>query len=283
MKVSMVILAAAVALVGCFEGEKVADAGTCAKGDAQVLGTLGAPCYANKTCNTDLVCKAAKCVKGPDAGPDSALPDLAPPDLALPDLAPPDAAPDTAKDMTLGSTFKVVITEIMPDPKAATDSNGEWFELFNLGSATVNVNGWTISTKTAKGTDTHKISASGSTLNIKPNHYLVLGASTNTKKYDAGVSGNGGVPVNYSYAKSKVTLGNSSDSLMIYDSKGKLVDRVDYNLTKAKWPISEGASMSLMSVGLDNNVATNWCKEKKAWTGSSGDFGSPGAAPGCGL
>lgn len=274
MKVSMVILAAAVAFAGCFEGEKVADSGTCAvAGDARVLGALGAACYGNKTCNSGLICQAAICVKGPDAGPDSAPPDLAPSDTAT---------VEASTDMGQGSTFKVVITEIMPDPKAATDSNGEWFELYNLGSATVNINGWTISTKTTSGTDTHKISASGSTLNIKPNHYLVLGAAANTTKYDAGVSGNGGVPVDYSYTTSKITLGNSSDSLMIYDAKGKLVDRVDYDLTK-KWPIAEGASMSVKSVGLDNNVATNWCKEKKAWTGSSGDYGSPGMAPGCDL
>ena len=273
MMVRMFVMAAALMLAGCFQGEKPVDACS-ARGDASTAGTLGGPCFGNQTCNTGLACKSALCVKGPDMAADSA-----PADLARVEAAAREASADLRTDG--GSPYRVVITEIMADPKAVTDFYGEWFEIYNLGSTTVNIHGWTISSKTSKGTDTHKINASGSALNIKPNQYLVLGAADTTKT-DSGVSSNGGVPVDYSYATSKITLGNSSDSLMLHDDKNMLVDRVDYDLSQ-KWPVVEGASMSLKSVGLDNNVVANWCTEKKAWSTSAGDLGSPGAAPGCGL
>ena len=269
----IIYLVATLMLAGCFQGEKAADAG--GQGDSVVAGTAGGPCYGNKTCNTGLVCKSGLCVKGPDGGSaDSGPEDKQPMDTAQAEASAKDLNPDG------GSSYMVMITEIMADPGIATDSSGEWFEIFNLGSVTVNIHGWTISTKTSKGTDTHKINASGSTLNIKPNHYLVIGAATDIKK-DSGTSQNGGVPVDYSYSKSKVTLGNDADSLMLYDDQKKQVDRVDYD-QKAKWLAVEGASMSLKSVVLDNNLAANWCKEKKAWSTSAGDFGSPGMAPDCG-
>ena len=277
MTARMFFLAGALMLAGCFQGEKAADAGG-GVSDTLAAGTLGGPCYGNESCNSGLACKAKLCVKGVDA----ATPDSAAPDSSV-DLAKVEASvkPDGPQTPDGGSPYKLVITEIMADPGVATDAIGEWFEIYNLGSVTVNLHGWTIKTTTSAGTDTHKISATGSTLNIKPNHYLVFGSADNKKKHDSGVAQNGGVPVDYSYSKSKVTLSNTKDSLLLYDANGKLADRVDYDLN-AKWLVLKGASMSLKSVALDNNLAASWCKEMKAWSTSAGDFGSPGMAPNCG-
>ena len=51
----------------------------------------------------------------------------------------------------------VTITEIMQNPSAVNDSEGEWFEVFNSGNTELDLNGWTI--KDAD-TDNHTISSS---------------------------------------------------------------------------------------------------------------------------
>ena len=38
----------------------------------------------------------------------------------------------------------VVINEIMNNPSAVSDSNGEWFEIFNPTAAAIDIDGWTI-------------------------------------------------------------------------------------------------------------------------------------------
>ncbi len=269
MIVRVLCISAALMLAGCFEGEKAVDASCGGEADSVAPGTLGAPCYGNKTCNSGLACKSGVCAKAPDLGPPDSGPDTGKPEASVKEGGPVDG----------GSAYKIMITEIMADSGKANDAIGEWFEVYNLGSDTVNLHGWTISTTKTGGFDKHKINATSSTLNIKPNHYLVFGASDNKKTNDAGPL-NGGVPVDYAYTSYKVNLENVKDSLMLTDDKGKLVDRVDYN-TATKWPVQKGVSMSLKSVGLDNNVAANWCLETKAWKTSLGDFGSPGAPPEC--
>jgi hypothetical protein len=37
---------------------------------------------------------------------------------------------------------KIVITEIMANPGAVGDDKGEWFEVYNAGTTTVNLKGW---------------------------------------------------------------------------------------------------------------------------------------------
>ena len=265
-------ITATLLLAGCFQGEEVPDAGQ-GTADVKAPGTLGAPCYGNKTCNSGLTCnKAGLCEKRGDSGP---------PDIKIkPEAATqeegglPDLGPDG------GSEPRIVITEIMVHPKAVSDAYGEYVELFNMGTKTVNLHKWIIATTTSTSSEAHEINAPK--LSIKPNQYLVLSA-TEHKAYDAGVSPNGGVPEDYSYYKKKITLNNPKDTLVLRDANAKLVDRVDYVATgKDKWPVTEGAAMSLKSVSLDNNKAANWCVEQNKWTGSAGDKGSPGSPPDCG-
>lgn len=162
-------------------------------------------------------------------------------------------------------TGSIVITEIMPNPKVAADTSGEWFELYNAGTSTVNLSGYTIKDAT---TNSHKISG---TLNIAPGAYVVLGINGTT-------SSNGGVPVNYVY--SNFSLSNTGDTVALYDASNALVDTVTYS-TSSGWTVGDGASMALKQTTLDNSLSTSWCQESTTWTGSLGDFGSPGAATKC--
>jgi predicted amidohydrolase len=168
--------------------------------------------------------------------------------------------PGTTPPPPTGS--KVVITEFMADPSAVTDANGEWVELYNADTATVDLSGWQI--KDASSTTTI-----GSSVTIAPGKYIVLGKNTTT-------STNGGVTM--AGALSNWSLSNTSDSILLYDSANTLIDQVAYD---SSWSIPSGASKSLKDVALDNNVAANWCTETTAWSGSAGDKGTPGAAAVC--
>ena len=62
-----------------------------------------------------------------------------------------------------------VITEIMQNPSAVQDSDGEWFEIFNNGEVGFDMNGWSIKDD---GSDYHIISVN---ISIQPGEYIVLG------------------------------------------------------------------------------------------------------------
>ena len=55
----------------------------------------------------------------------------------------------------------LVINEIMQNPSAVSDSNGEWFEIYNPTDAEVDINGWTIRDD---GSNSHVIANGGRTL-----------------------------------------------------------------------------------------------------------------------
>ena len=208
---------------------------------------------------------APNCVPKPDLGP--------PKDMGAIDAgptvdagAPGDAGP--AADLGT-STIKLVISEYMANPSKVADSAGEYFEMYNAGSAQVDLKGFTIKDD---GSNKHVIKSS---VLVGAGKYVVLGISTDKTK-------NGGVAVDYAYG-SAYNLSNSSDEIVVLDTKGAQVDRVVYDKAK-KWPLGSGVSSSFRfpaDASKDNNLAANWCSEKAAWTGSSGDKGSPGAAPGC--
>ena len=79
---------------------------------------------------------------------------------------------------------QIVINEIMQNPSAVNDNQGEWFELYNAGSMTVDLDGWTIKDD---GSNTFTISG---TTEITAGGYLVFGINGTT-------STNGGLTVNY--------------------------------------------------------------------------------------
>jgi len=160
----------------------------------------------------------------------------------------------------------VVINEIMQNPSAVADANGEWFELFNAGSSGVDINGWTIQDN---GFDTHLIN-NGGPLVIPAGGYLVLGNNA-----DSGT--NGGVTVDYSYGSSWY-LGNSGDEIVLLNGTLNEVDRVEYD-GGATFPDPSGASMALSNPALDNNIGGNWCTASTPY--GDGDLGTPGTANDC--
>ena len=154
----------------------------------------------------------------------------------------------------------------MQNPAVVGDNAGEWFELYNVGSGAVDVNGWTIADA---GTDSHVINNSGPLL-IPAGEYLVLGNNTN-------IGSNGGANVDYSYGGSWF-LGNSDDEVILLDGGLNEIDRVEYDGGPV-FPDPTGASMSLSDPSLDNNVGANWCTSTTSF--GAGDLGTPGSANTC--
>jgi endonuclease/exonuclease/phosphatase family metal-dependent hydrolase len=160
------------------------------------------------------------------------------------------------------ASAQLVINEIIQNPSAVSDGNGEWFELYNPDGVAVDINGWTIKDD---GVDTHII-ANGGPLLVPAGGYLVLGNNT-----DSGT--NGGVTVAYDYGS--WFLSNSADEVVLLNDSLVEIDRVNYD-GGPNFPDPTGASMILSSPGVDNNVGANWCESTSAF--GDGDLGTPGAA-----
>lgn len=244
------LVVAALLVTGCFEGQPMTECGGDGLGNT---GKQGFSCYPNGTCNTGLQCKSSICQVAPDSG-----------------------APDLGPDMQrLGI---LVITEILIDSSIKQDYPGEWFEVYNAGTQSVDLDGWTIGDNDKTNPQTHTIIGQ---LLVSPGQYLVLGQSKDASK-------NGGVTVAYAYGLD-IGFNNATDELILKDKSGRLVDRVDYAATTATtpgtWTLSEGVALSLKSPALDNNDSSNWCSEKQPWTTPtstiSDDKGTPGKPAGC--
>jgi len=156
------------------------------------------------------------------------------------------------------SDSQLIITEIMPNPAAVSDSRGEWFEILNTDSIVIDLNGWTIMDQ---GNDTHVITT---TNEIAPGQYMVLGRNGNEAE-------NGGYTADYIY--SSFQLGNTEDEIIIIDGDNNIVDNVSYGNI---FPYSNGVSMYLKNLTYNSNLDTSWAASFSAY--GDGDMGTPGRA-----
>ncbi|NCQ34878.1 hypothetical protein GW813_07350 [bacterium] len=154
----------------------------------------------------------------------------------------------------------IVINEIMQNPYVLNDAVGEWFEVYNQGSGSVDMNGWTI--KDA-GLDSHVIN-NGGPLIIGPGEYKVFVRNAATMTLE-------GVTPFYEY--SSLTLGNGDDELVLLDTTQAQIDSVAWD-GGILWPDPTGSSMQFVVPG-DNNNGANWAQNGPVF--GSGDRGTPGA------
>ena len=149
------------------------------------------------------------------------------------------------------------ITEIMTNPSAVSDTAGEWFELYNPTSETVDLQGIILSDD---GANTHTIST-GSSLLIAAGDYFVMARNGDT-------SVNGGVNADYVY--SNFSLGNTADQIVFSNGITDLL-RLDYT---GGFGVA-GNSVEL--IGLPMNEL-NYALTEGSLTYGLGDIGTPGAA-----
>ena len=154
----------------------------------------------------------------------------------------------------------LVINEIMNNPVNVTDSYGEWFEMTNTGTDTIDLNGLTLKDD---GGDQHTISQMGGLL-LEPGEFVVLGVNDNPAE-------NGGVNVDYVY--SNFALGNGWDEIIFEHPTGAILDEVWYD-NGASFPDPSGESMMLIDAYSDNSLGVNWTTSAVPF--GDGDFGTPG-------
>ncbi|MBB4636871.1 lamin tail domain-containing protein [Longimicrobium terrae] len=167
--------------------------------------------------------------------------------------------------------YLLVINEVLANPGGAiTDSNGEWFEIYNAGSLAVNLQNLVIAdSATAGRRPYHRIPSS---FWVRAGGYAVLGGSADTLL-------NGGVPVDYAYG-SALALANSLDAIKIarvYGTDTLTVDRAAY--LSAAISAQNGISRELKNPLLDNsNIdGANWADAAISAVYGPGGRGTPKA------
>jgi endonuclease G len=163
------------------------------------------------------------------------------------DLAPPRAGTSVAHGAD-SARPRVVFSEIMADPQAVPDEQGEWIELFNASDAPVSLRGWRLESRSDAG---HTISRA---LTAGPGETVVLARN-------ASASANGGVRAAYMYES--LSLANGEDWLVLRDARGATVDSVGWRSAPRR-----GASWALRDLA-GNRAEVGG----PAWTVSTGTFG----------
>ena len=159
---------------------------------------------------------------------------------------------------------ELLITEIMYDPSSLSDTDGEWFEIYNNSDQAVNLKNLVLGRDDA---NRHIITDS---IELSPASYFVF--SRTEAATDATHS--------YIYG-SDISLTNTGAVLSIYNEgaetdPGALIFSVNYG--GDYFPDGAGASISLnpdMINAADAVTGTSWCISTSVY--STGDFGTPGA------
>ena len=162
-------------------------------------------------------------------------------------------------DDLIYSDQAIVITEVMVNPAAVSDSYGEWFEITNTSDSTIDIQGWRIKDS---GQDEHNIISDEQVISISPGEYFVFARNGDPTL-------NGGLSVGYQYEN--FSFSNSEDEIILLDTLGAIVDEIHY--TNA-WPFSSGSSMEIHDPSIDNNLSDSWFVSTLSY--GDGDHGSPG-------
>ena len=154
----------------------------------------------------------------------------------------------------------LIVTEIMKDPDAVDDSDGEWFEVFNASGLDVNL----------RGVEFADLGNDGFT--VDEDIWVLAGGHAVLAAY-LDPADNGGFDPDYEYTD--FALSNSDDEIVVtFD--GVELDRVVYD--DPDWPDVAGVAMSLLLTHYDdvlNDDPQSWCGAVGAY--GDGDLGTPGA------
>lgn len=158
---------------------------------------------------------------------------------------------------------EILITEIMYDPSALSDTEGEWFEIYNNSGQTINLQNLILARDDA---NSHIIA---DPIELPPAEYFVF------RRTDLAVD----VTNSHTYG-SDITLSNTGAVLAIYNEgtetdPGALIFSLNYGETG--FPGGSGASIALnpdLLNAADAVLGSFWCTSTSAY--STGDLGTPG-------
>ncbi len=162
----------------------------------------------------------------------------------------------------------LLITEIMYDPGALSDTYGEWFEIYNNSGDAIDLQNVVIR---RDGEAKHTINTS---LVLQAGEYCVLEKTVDATD-PTGI-------ITYIYG-SALSLTNDACTLEIANygtdgTNGSVIARVAYDVTTT-FPAATGASIQLNPSRYDADEAqlgANWCESTSSY--STGDMGTPGVA-----
>ncbi len=160
------------------------------------------------------------------------------------------------------SAPRVVISEVMKNPDVLADADGEWIELYNAGSAAIDLAGCSIA---------------------RDEQAVTLDRSLAIPAGSYATFANGEAPgFTPDVLYSGLTLPNTGSFTLRLTCGSQLLDAVSFDA--ALLPNAAGRSLSLSGSSLDprdNDVAESWCEGAVPY---AGDLGTPGSAnPDCGL
>ncbi|RNC87780.1 MAG: T9SS C-terminal target domain-containing protein [Winogradskyella sp.] len=168
----------------------------------------------------------------------------------------------------------IIISEIMRNPGAVSDANGEYFEVYNNTGSDIDMLGWVIRDEDINSS-------------FETPHTITLPTVVPAGGYFVFVingdsMANGGITGAYSY-NGDISLsnsGSSSDGIVI-ECQGSIIDQVIWDGTFP--PATSGNAMELSNTllarnNLDNDLGTNWGLVPPGFTYGDGDLGTPGSA-----
>lgn len=160
---------------------------------------------------------------------------------------------------------ELVISELMIDPSAVPDAEGEWVELWNRGDAWVDLDGHILADDDVDG-----VEMTGD-LVVAPGGFLVVCA--NDSRWD-----NGGVTCDGAYVYETwgdgFALSNPEDEVILKQPDGTTLDRFEWSDEDwAQAGESMGVDPDEATVGLNDDIE-HWCAQWGVL--SSGDSGNPG-------
>ncbi len=173
--------------------------------------------------------------------------------------------PQHTVDCQLGGPFgfriggPIVINEVMINPGAVSDTAGEYVELHNSGSASVDIQGWTLRDDDF---DSFTLPA-GAPLVVEAGAMFVIAAN-------ADPTLNGGFAVDRVW--SGFALANGGDEVVLLDGLGIEQDRLVYS--GSPFTDTVGRSLERVSPRLPTSDPLSWESARSAF--GAGDLGSPG-------
>lgn len=153
---------------------------------------------------------------------------------------------------------RVVINEVMANPRAIPDERGEWLEILNLETTAVDLRGWTLASEHDPG------AVIGQSIRIAPNGMVILARNGDPRV-------NGGVTAAFAWGD-RVALGNGADWVALRTTDGLTADSVSWTSALA------GASRARVVVRQDlaDVGGDGWATSTAPFGG--GDLGTPAAA-----
>jgi uncharacterized protein len=183
-------------------------------------------------------------------------------ELGTPGLPNDDCPALSPGDLLMG---ELVIDEVMTDPEAVADQYGQWFEIYNASSYTVNLEGLVVRVDS----DSYHLTTA---FELASGGYAVIATDDDTAV-------NGGVNVDVEWPAGPTYQLSISDGELSIENDSFVLDGISW---ENGFPETTGASMSLDPThqnALDNDDGANWCAATVSF--GDGDYGTPGTGNGC--